>query len=89
MNHTRANFPADRSSAWPSRALSSPIPPSCLRRATGDLDRKSADEIMELIHRLVKEFGKTVLMVTHDPVSPNAPTSRSISKKACWLSPER
>src|ERR1700680_4430512 len=35
---------------------------------TGDLDRKSADEVMELIHRLVKEFGKTVLMVTHDPV---------------------
>src|ERR1700681_221920 len=35
---------------------------------TGDLDRKSADEIMALIHRLVKEFGKTVLMVTHDPV---------------------
>jgi putative ABC transport system ATP-binding protein len=35
---------------------------------TGDLDRKSADEIMTLIHRLVKEFGKTVLMVTHDPV---------------------
>jgi putative ABC transport system ATP-binding protein len=35
---------------------------------TGDLDRKSADEIMDLILRLVKEFGKTVLMVTHDPV---------------------
>src|SRR6202045_2038684 len=35
---------------------------------TGDLDRKAADEIMDLIHRLVKEFGKTVLMVTHDPV---------------------
>ncbi len=35
---------------------------------TGDLDRKSADEIMNLIQRLVKEFGKTVLMVTHDPV---------------------
>jgi putative ABC transport system ATP-binding protein len=35
---------------------------------TGDLDRKSADEIMDLIHRLVKEYGKTVLMVTHDPV---------------------
>ncbi|HUJ30868.1 MAG TPA: ABC transporter ATP-binding protein [Candidatus Acidoferrum sp.] len=35
---------------------------------TGDLDRKSADEIMNLIHRLVKEYGKTVLMVTHDPV---------------------
>ena len=35
---------------------------------TGDLDRKSADEIMALIKRLVKEHGKTVLMVTHDPV---------------------
>jgi putative ABC transport system ATP-binding protein len=34
---------------------------------TGDLDRKSADEIMELIERLVREYGKTVLMVTHDP----------------------
>src|SRR5450432_2803609 len=35
---------------------------------TGDLDRKSADEIMALIMHLVKEYGKTVLMVTHDPV---------------------
>jgi putative ABC transport system ATP-binding protein len=35
---------------------------------TGDLDRKSADEIMELIGQLVREHGKTVLMVTHDPV---------------------
>src|SRR6202022_3820545 len=29
---------------------------------TGDLDRKSADEIMDLVGRLVQEFGKTVLM---------------------------
>ncbi|HYL91683.1 MAG TPA: ABC transporter ATP-binding protein [Alphaproteobacteria bacterium] len=35
---------------------------------TGDLDRKAADEVMELILRLVKEYKKTVLMVTHDPV---------------------
>ncbi|MGH9779579.1 MAG: ABC transporter ATP-binding protein, partial [Candidatus Acidiferrales bacterium] len=34
---------------------------------TGDLDRRSADEIMDLIGRLVREFGKTVLLVTHDP----------------------
>lgn len=34
---------------------------------TGDLDRKSADEILEIIGRLVKEYGKTVLMVSHDP----------------------
>jgi len=34
---------------------------------TGDLDRKSADEIMGIIDRLVTEHGKTVLMVSHDP----------------------
>ena len=34
---------------------------------TGDLDRHSADETMELLSRLVHEYGKTVLMVTHDP----------------------
>lgn len=36
---------------------------------TGDLDRKSADEILELLARLVREHGKTVLMVTHDPLA--------------------
>jgi len=35
---------------------------------TGDLDRKSADEIMALIEELVGTHHKTVLMVTHDPV---------------------
>src|SRR6202166_5023198 len=34
---------------------------------TGDLDRKSADEIMALIEELVGKYHKTVLMVTHDP----------------------
>lgn len=34
---------------------------------TGDLDRRSAEDIMELLTRLVDEYGKTVLMVTHDP----------------------
>src|ERR1700676_1494130 len=35
---------------------------------TGDLDRKSADEVMALIEELVGKYSKTVLMVTHDPV---------------------
>jgi putative ABC transport system ATP-binding protein len=35
---------------------------------TGDLDRKSADEIMALIDELVSRYNKTILMVTHDPV---------------------
>ncbi len=34
---------------------------------TGDLDRKSADEIMDLLGLLVSERKKTILMVTHDP----------------------
>jgi putative ABC transport system ATP-binding protein len=34
---------------------------------TGDLDRHSAEEIMELMDRLNLESGKTIIMVTHDP----------------------
>jgi putative ABC transport system ATP-binding protein len=34
---------------------------------TGDLDRHSADEILELLERLSSDLGKTILMVTHDP----------------------
>ena len=34
---------------------------------TGDLDRKSAEEILGLMRRLNSEMGKTIVMVTHDP----------------------
>jgi putative ABC transport system ATP-binding protein len=34
---------------------------------TGDLDAKSAEEILDLLNRLNSEFGKTIVMVTHDP----------------------
>jgi putative ABC transport system ATP-binding protein len=34
---------------------------------TGDLDRKAADEILDLLVRLNQEFKKTIVMVTHDP----------------------
>jgi putative ABC transport system ATP-binding protein len=34
---------------------------------TGDLDRKSADEILDLLQRLNREQNKTIIMVTHDP----------------------
>lgn len=33
---------------------------------TGDLDRASADSILRLLQRLAGEFGKTIVMVTHD-----------------------
>jgi putative ABC transport system ATP-binding protein len=34
---------------------------------TGDLDRKSADDVLHLLLELNREFKKTILMVTHDP----------------------
>ncbi len=34
---------------------------------TGDLDRKTADEILTLLQTLNREHGKTIVMVTHDP----------------------
>jgi len=36
---------------------------------TGDLDRKSADEVLDLLDRLVRDHSKTALMVTHDPLA--------------------
>ena len=34
---------------------------------TGDLDAKTSTEILGLLNLLNEEFGKTILMVTHDP----------------------
>ena len=36
---------------------------------TGDLDQRSATEIMALLESLNRDFGKTIVMVTHDPRS--------------------
>src|ERR1700726_1432315 len=56
---------------------------------TGDLDRKSADEIMNLVTRLVREFCKTVLMVTHDPaVARRAQATLRLEKGSLVGAPE-
>ena len=34
---------------------------------TGDLDRATADDVLRLLQQLNREFGKTIVMVTHDP----------------------
>jgi len=34
---------------------------------TGDLDRRSGDEVLDLLAALGRDFGKTIVMVTHDP----------------------
>ena len=36
---------------------------------TGDLDRASAEEILKLLQVLNREHGKTIIMVTHDPLA--------------------
>jgi len=36
---------------------------------TGDLDRKAGDEILDLLQTLNREHGKTIVMVTHDPLA--------------------
>jgi putative ABC transport system ATP-binding protein len=42
---------------------------------TGDLDRASGDEILDIIARLSREMGKTVFLVTHDPVAAERATT--------------
>jgi len=44
---------------------------------TGDLDRKSGDEILDLLQGLSREHGKTIVMVTHDPHA-SARASRTV-----------
>lgn len=43
---------------------------------TGDLDRKTADEILGLLQTLNREHGKTIVMVTHDPKAAEFATHR-------------
>ena len=48
---------------------------------TGDLDSKSAEEILDLMQTFNREFGKTIVMVTHDPrAASRAHTQRHLEK---------
>ena len=49
------------------RALVANPPLIVADEPTGDLDRDSADEILQLLEDLSKNQGKTIVMVTHDP----------------------
>jgi putative ABC transport system ATP-binding protein len=55
---------------------------------TGDLDRKSADEILGLLQALNQEHGKTIIMVTHDPHA-SARASRTVYLNKGRLSEEK
>jgi putative ABC transport system ATP-binding protein len=54
---------------------------------TGDLDRKSGDEILGLLQALNREHGKTIVMVTHDPHA-SARASRTVYLNKGQLSAE-
>ena len=54
---------------------------------TGDLDRKSGDEILNLLQALNREHGKTIIMVTHDPHA-SARASRTVYLNKGQLSNE-
>jgi putative ABC transport system ATP-binding protein len=54
---------------------------------TGDLDRKSGDEILTLLQALNREQGKTIIMVTHDPHA-SARASRTVYLDKGQLSTE-
>jgi putative ABC transport system ATP-binding protein len=57
---------------------------------TGDLDARSAEEILDLMQTLNREFGKTIVMVTHDPrAAHRADTERHLEKGVLSRSVER
>jgi putative ABC transport system ATP-binding protein len=50
---------------------------------TGDLDRASADLVLDLLERLHRERGRTIVMVTHDPLAAaRAPLKLHLDKGA-------
>jgi putative ABC transport system ATP-binding protein len=55
---------------------------------TGDLDRKSGDEILDLLQALNRQHGKTIIMVTHDPHA-SARASRTVYLNKGQLSAEK
>ncbi len=55
---------------------------------TGDLDRKSGDEILTLLQALNKDHGKTIIMVTHDPHA-SARASHTVYLEKGQLSTEK
>jgi len=55
----------------------------------GDLDRTSAEEVLQLMDRLSGDLGKTIIMVTHDPrAAKKARTMRYLDKGVLTDAPE-
>jgi putative ABC transport system ATP-binding protein len=57
---------------------------------TGDLDARSAEEVLDLMQSLNRDFGKTIVMVTHDPrAAHRAHTEHHLEKGVLDRSVER
>ena len=79
---TRGSSRAARSSASRSPARSSRDPAVLVAdEPTGDLDAKSAEEILNLMQTLNREFKKTIVMVTHDPARVRARAHRAAPRE--------
>lgn len=51
------------------RALVADAPLLLCDEPTGDLDRETGDQVLSLLQQLQREQGKTIVMVTHDPLA--------------------
>ena len=72
LSHRRKHYPRQLSGGEQqrvgiARAIASDPTLLLCDEPTGDLDRKSGDEILSLLQALNREHGKTIIMVTHDP----------------------
>jgi len=68
-NTSRPNSLAVSNSASPLRALVADPALFVRDEPTGDLDRESAEGILQLLQMLNRDQGKTIIMVTHDPLA--------------------
>jgi len=72
LSHRKKHFPRELSGGEQQRVgiargiVTDPTLILC-DEPTGDLDRKSGDEVLNLLGSLNREHGKTIIMVTHDP----------------------
>jgi putative ABC transport system ATP-binding protein len=93
LSHRRRHFPRQLSGGEQQRtgiARAIVTDPTLLLcdEPTGDLDRKSGDEVLALLQALNREHGKTVIMVTHDPHA-SARATRTVYLDKGRLSAER